>query len=316
MGPEEWRQIFYSLGKAPFWVTISGGEPFLREDLPDLVGSLYDICRPAIINIPTNGLLTKRIPGYVNRIACHCVDAQIVINLSIDELDQRHDTIRRIAGNFDKSLETLRALKRLEAPNVTVGIHTVISKFNVDRIPDVYRSLLNLGPDSYVAEIAEAREELGTTESDIAPSYPAYTKAVDFLTTAQKRTHLDGIGRITRALRAEYYQITKRILKEQTQIIPCYAGFASTHIAPNGDVWACCTRAESMGNVRQNGYNFNRVWFSQEADALRKRIKADQCHCPLANASYTNMLFDPKTIFRIIRNYAMNDQTHRTQRTQ
>jgi len=303
----EWRHVFHGLGKTPFWVTISGGEPFLRADLPALVASLYDICRPSIINIPTNGLLAKRIPGWVSEIAQHCEKAQIVVNLSIDELEGRHDEIRGVQGNFARVMESFHALKQLHLNNLTVGLHTVISRFNADRIPEIYDYLIGLGPDSVVDEIAEQRGELGTIGCDIAPDGQAYARAVDFVIRAQKRTHFKGIGKITQAFRAEYYQIVKRMLKEQRQVLPCYAAFASAHIAPDGNVWACCTRAESMGNVKQNGYDFKRVWFSRKADRVRERIKMGHCCCPLANASYTNMLFDPKTLLRVGRNYAIDD---------
>ena len=303
LGLEEWQQVFQSLGKAPFWVTISGGEPFLRDDLPEVVTSLYDICRPSIINIPTNGLLIHRIPGYVHKIAQHCTTAQVVINLSVDELGRRHDEIRGVQGNFAKVMETFNELKKLKSNNLTIGFHTVISRFNVNRIPDIYRYLLASDPDSYVTEIAEAREELETVESDIAPSYEEYAKAVDFLTRNLKTAILNRMGKITRAFRAEYYEMVKQILKEKRQVIPCYAGFASAHITPDGDVWACCTRAESMGNVKRNGYDFKRVWFSKKADQLRESIKKGHCYCPLANASYTNMLFNLPSLIRVGRNY-------------
>ncbi|MBW1779892.1 MAG: radical SAM protein [Deltaproteobacteria bacterium] len=302
MDLDEWRRIFYSLGKAPFWVTVSGGEPFLREDLPALVRCLFETCRPSIINIPTNGLLTNTILQCVDEIVRHCAAAKIVINLSIDELGSRHDEIRGVQGNFVKAMETYNALKGIKSNNLTVGFHTVISRFNVNRIPEIYRYLIALDPDSYVTEIAEEREELGTVSSDIAPSYQAYVKAVDFIDRNLKKAALDGIGKMARAFRSEYYQMVKRILKNKRQIIPCYAGFASAHIAPDGHVWACCTRAESMGNVKRNGYNLKRVWFSKKADQLRERIKKGQCWCPLANASYTNMLFHVKTLFRVGRN--------------
>jgi MoaA/NifB/PqqE/SkfB family radical SAM enzyme len=303
----EWQRVFHSLGKTPFWVTISGGEPFLRADLSELVRSLYDTCRPSIINIPTNGLLGQRITGWVSEIAQHCEKAQIIVNLSVDELGSRHDEIRGVQGNFIRVMETFHALKRLHLNNLTVGFHTVISRFNVDRMPKIYDYLIGLGPDSVVAEIAEAREELGTIGSDIAPDYQAYSKAVDSIISSQKRTHFKGIGKITQAFRAEYYQIVKRMLKEQRQVIPCYAGVASAHIAPNGDVWACCTQAESIGNVKHNGYDFKRIWFSRKAYRVRDHIKMGHCWCPLANASYTNMLFHPRTLFNVGRNYAICD---------
>ena len=54
---DEYKALFAGLGSSLYWATFSGGEPFLRPDLIDIVIACYDRCRPAIINIPTNGLL-------------------------------------------------------------------------------------------------------------------------------------------------------------------------------------------------------------------------------------------------------------------
>jgi MoaA/NifB/PqqE/SkfB family radical SAM enzyme len=296
---EEWHKIFRSLGKNPFWVTISGGEPFLRNDLTELVFSLYDNCQPSIINIPTNGLLKDRIPITVKQIARHCEKSQIVINVSIDEIGNKHDAIRGIPGNYEKAMETFSALKAIDIQNLSIGIHTVISRFNVNRIRHIYEHLRSLNPDSYITEIAEERVELGTIGSNITPEYEDYAKAVDFLTHELTRNHYNRVGRITRAFRIEYYRMVKRILKEHRQIIPCYSGFASAQIAPNGDVWMCCIKAQSIGNLRDSAYDFGRVWFSEKAKKMRKGINRGDCYCPLANASYTNILLNPKTLTKV-----------------
>ena len=303
---EEWVKIFQSLKKTPFWVTISGGEPFLYKDIEALVGSLYDNCRPSIINIPTNGILYERIPIIVRRIASHCIKSQIVINLSIDEIEEKHDTIRGVPGNYRKALKTYAALKAIDAQNLTVGIHTVISKFNVRRVPQIYDHLRALNPDSYVTEIAEERVELNTIGTEIAPEYSAYASAVDFLMEQMREDHFSRIGRITRAFRLQYYQLVKKILKEKRQVIPCYAGIASAQIAPTGEVWMCCTKAESIGNLAEANYNFNKVWTSKKARESRERIKNKECCCPLANAGYTNMLFNFKTLLRAGYNFMKN----------
>ena len=94
---EEFDRTFASLGRAPYWFTMSGGEPFLREDLPGICESAYRRCSPGIINIPTNGLLSSRIPGAVEEIARACSGSQIIINLSLDEIAERHDRIRGVS---------------------------------------------------------------------------------------------------------------------------------------------------------------------------------------------------------------------------
>jgi hypothetical protein len=77
------------------------------------------------------------------------------------------------------------------------------------------------------------------------------------------------------------------------------AGVASAQIAPNGDVWTCCVRAQSMGNLREHNYDFKTVWKTGKAAELRRSIKAGECFCPLANAAYTNMLIHEPTVMKV-----------------
>ncbi|NIM47630.1 MAG: radical SAM protein [Candidatus Aenigmarchaeota archaeon] len=296
---KEWDEVFRSLGRTPFWFTVSGGEPFLRKDLVEIVKSIYKNCRPGVINIPTNGLLYNQIPQKVKEIVKNCPKSQIIVNLSIDGIREKHDAIRGIPGNFDKAMRTYRALKKLKYPNFTLGIHTVISKFNVDKIPKIYQYLIKLKPDSYVTEIAEERVELGTDGLDITPSQEKYSKAIDFLIKELKKRKFKDISKITQSFRTEYYQNVKRILRDKSQVIPCYAGIASAQIAPNGDVWSCCIRVDVLGNLKENDFDFKKIWFSKRADEIRKDIKSKKCYCPMANVSYTNMLCDLRTLTRL-----------------
>lgn len=299
---EEWDAIFSRYGKRLFWATISGGEPFLRSDLNDLVCLLYDRCAPAIINIPTNGLLTDRIVSTVKQITAHCSRSQIIINVSLDGIGEDHDMIRGVKGSYKRAVETFKKLKSLEAKNLSVGIHTVISVFNVDKITMIHDKLVNLGPDSYITEIAEERSELQNRGMRITPAISDYEKAIDYLTEKLKKDIFGKVGKLTRAFRIQYYQMVKKVLKEKKQVIPCYSGFASAQITPDGDVWMCCIEAQVIGNLRDCGYDFKQLWASESAQTARKRIKAGECYCPLANASYTNMLFNPKSIIAVIRN--------------
>jgi len=302
---EEYEKTFRSIGHGPYWFTMSGGEPFLRNDIVDICKSAYDNCKPKIINIPTNGILCDIIPKRVEQIVRNSPEAEIIINLSFDEIGERHDEIRNVEGNFKKTEQTFDDLKRLKFPNLTIGIHSVISRFNVNNFQEIYRELNKMNPDSYITEIAEERVELGNTGKEITPSEEDYVKAIDFLSARIKERKYNGISGITQAFRIQYYELVKKILKEKRQILPCYAGFLSAQIAPDGDVWACCIKAESMGNLRQVNYEFNKIWFSSEAQRIREKIKKKMCYCPLANASYTNMLVSYKTMARIVRDVAM-----------
>ncbi len=297
----EYRRIFRALGSAPFWVTISGGEPFLRPDLFEIVDAICDESRPAIINIPTSGTVLKHVFDQLPRILERTRGSQLTINFSLDEVGERHDFIRRTPHNWKKTLTALRFAQSLKPrfPHLVVGIHSVLSVFNVRRFPEIYEALTALGPDSYITEVAEERAELRSIGTGITPPPGDYAAAVDYLTSRMKQTSRAGFASVIDAFRLEYYRLAKRILAERRQVIPCYAGLTSCHIAADGDVWGCCTRAEPVGNLRDVDYDIARLWHAPPAAAFRRSVKAGECECPLANASYTNILMDPGSLVRV-----------------
>lgn len=298
---DEYRRIFRALGRDPFWVTVSGGEPFLRPDLAEIVDVIVEESRPAIINIPTSGTTHKHIFEQLPRMLERTRGLQLTINFSLDEVGERHDFIRRTPYNWRKTLEALRFAQSLKPrfPHLVVGIHSVISVFNVRRFPEIYAALTALGPDSYITEVAEERAELRSVGTGITPPPRDYAAAVDFLVARMKRTPRAGFASVIDAFRLEYYRLAKRILSERRQVIPCYAGLTSCHIAADGDVWGCCTRAEPLGNLRAVDYDLARLWHAGPADAFRRSVKNRECECPLANVAYTNMLLHPGSLARV-----------------
>jgi len=314
MSVEEWRKVFTNLGHSPFYLTFTGGEPFLRADLHELVIAGAELCRPGVITIPTNGLLTKRILGQVDQICSAAPFSQIGINLSLDGVGAEHDEIRNVPGNWDRAMESWQGLKELQTrhENLVLSVHTVVSKLNVHHIRDVVEGLEFLAPDSYITEVAEERVELDTVGWDITPTPEEYAPIADYLsalasaappTSNPGRTTKRALARFTQAFRAQYYQLAKRILQEQRQVIPCQAGWASGHIAPNGDVWACCIRAEPVGSLRETGYDLRPIWLERvgEMRRMRRSIANRECACPMANASYANMLLHAPTVARVTR---------------
>jgi len=303
MSAGEWRAIFARLGRAPFYLTFTGGEPFLRPDLADLVGAGAELCRPGVITIPTNGLLTRRIVDQVDTICAAASHSQIGLNLSLDGVGAEHDDIRGVPGNWQRALDTWQGLKELQRKhkNLVLSVHTVVSRFNLPRFRAIVEGLEFLQPDSYITEVAEERLELDTIGWEITPPADEYAPIADYLSARAQAVPVRGLARVTQAFRAQYYQLARRILQERRQVIPCQAGWASGHIAPNGDVWTCCIRAEAVGNLRHTGYDLRPIWSEQvgELHRLRRSIAAGECACPMANASYANMLLHLPTLIRV-----------------
>jgi MoaA/NifB/PqqE/SkfB family radical SAM enzyme len=308
MSVDEYGRLFPTLDKVPVWVTLSGGDQFVRSDFDEVVRLVKTQIEPSIVNIPMNGVITERVFQLLPKIAHYTAGAQLVLNLSVDEIGEAHDRIRGADRNFEKLklvAELIHDLKKTY-PHVVLGVHTVISRLNVGRIPSIEREARAIfRPDSYIAEVAENRVELKTMEKHITPDVADYRRAVAHLQQAiRAHRSVHPVARLVESLRLEYYELSARILEEKRQIIDCYAGWASAHLAPDGHVWGCCVRAESVGNVRDSGYDFPAIWFGPRADAFRASVRAHACSCPLANASYTNLLLDARSLVRVAANMA------------
>ncbi len=228
--------------------------------------------------------------------------SDVIVNLSLDGVGEKHDAVRGIKGTFERAMRTFAGLKEVQShyTNLTLGVHTVLSTYNVDEFDAVYAFVRDeLKPDSFISEIAEERVELGTVGMNITPSIERYRPVIERLQDGMRNAEFDGVSRVTQAFRDQYYDLVKRVLVERRQVIPCLAGVASAQIAPNGDVWPCCVRAQSIGNLREHRYDFKATWTTHRAHELRRSIKDGECYCPLANASYTNMLCYTPTVARV-----------------
>jgi len=331
---DEYERIFESIGGGNmYWVTLSGGEPFLRRDLVDIFAALLERCSPRIVNIPTNATLPSVVERRVREMLELTHENQstvptapmLILNLSLDGIGAKHDEIRGFKGNFSRFMETYRRLIALkkEFCGLKVGIHTVISVYNVHNLREIMQFVRKLGEsgagagaagavgvcgvgavDGHIFEVAEEREELLTVGSGITPSTRELSEALAGVVENVAKEYLKGdfLSRLTQAFRLEYYEVLRRVLEERRQVVPCFAGFASCQISPYGDVWACCVlgSSSSFGNLRSADYDFKSVWYSERANEIRRKIKAGTCYCPLANASYTNMLCHFPSAFRVL----------------
>jgi MoaA/NifB/PqqE/SkfB family radical SAM enzyme len=306
----EIEKIFRSMGHV-YIFNVSGGEPFLRDDITRIVMLAARHLTPGIIHIPTNAIAVDRVEREIRRILTCLHDnassVRLTVKPSLDHIGVKHDEIRGVKGNSQKVMAVFQRLKALqpEFHNFHVELGTVISNWNVNDIEEIAAFVTALGPDSYRNEIAEQRSEMFNTQNPITPTADAYERAIEYF-VRQIRSHMKNrlfFHRITSAFRLVYYNLAVRILKENRQVIPCYAGISNAHLSPYGDVWACCTLGydKSMGNLRDYNYDFKSLWTSQDAIAIRTDIRNGLCSCPLANQTYSNILLHGPSMLRVLR---------------
>ena len=243
----EIESIFKTM-RPVYFFNMSGGEPFLRKDLPEIVELACRYLKPRVIHTPTNGILTERITENTERIM-HIInkyDASVpfTVKPSIDGVGELHDEIRGVKGNFDKLLKTIEELKKLEDKyeNFHLELGTVISNFNIDYLDKIEDFVHSLGVESYRNEVAECRTEFFNLSDPITPPAEVYQRLIkDFARKVEENiASKKDLAKMTEALRIVYYDIAGKILETKKQVIPCYAGISNVHINYNGGVWPCC----------------------------------------------------------------------------
>lgn len=305
---DEIERIFATM-RPVYFFNMSGGEPFLREDLPDIVRLACKYLKPRVIHTPTNGILTERIIDYTEQILKIIREeydpaVPFTVKPSIDGVGELHDEIRGVKGNFDKLLKTIEGLKRVEEKydNFHLELGTVISNFNIDHLEEIEGFVHTLGVESYRNEVAECRAEFFNLGDPITPPADVYQGLIrDFARKVEENIAAKkSLAKTTEALRVVYYDIAGRILAENRQVIPCYAGVSNVHINFDGGVWPCCVLGyeQEIGNLRAYDYDFQKLWHSERARQVREYIKHKNCACSLANQGYSNILMHVPSLFR------------------
>jgi MoaA/NifB/PqqE/SkfB family radical SAM enzyme len=291
---------------------ISGGEPFLRSDIVEIIELACKYLTPGIVHIPTNAisprLTVKRVRRIIDFLKANAPHVRLTIKPSLDHIGDKHDDIRGVKGNFEKVMWLFDRLKAFQAdyPHLHVELGTVISRWNVNDIEEISQFVMDLGTDSYRNEIAEQRSEMFNLDDAITPNPEEYRRAIDFF-VAQIRNDMKKrvlFQRITNAFRLVYYRLAIRIMEQNRQVIPCYAGISNAHMTPYGDIWACCTLGydKPMGNLRDFDYDFRKLWaVARRPKGSAGILPSGSCACPLANQAYSNILMHPPSLALVLK---------------
>jgi MoaA/NifB/PqqE/SkfB family radical SAM enzyme len=307
---DEIERVFRSLGPIYFF-NVSGGEPFMRPDLPEIIRLACIHLRPRLIHIPTNAISPKFIDKAARRILAVMEEhaprsTPISIKPSIDGIGAMHDYVRGYPGNFallERTIDVLLEIRK-ENPRLHVDLGTVISNLNLHHLDEIEDWVHARGIESYRHEIAEQRAEFHNLGDPITPPPEVYAA----LTERFKRKIFGNIGkkalltRTTEAVRVVYYDVAVRILKERRQVTPCYGGISNIHMNYDGEIWPCCVLGgdQSMGRVREWDYDIQALLRSAQAKEARRYIAAGKCACPLANQWLNNVLLTPRHMLRVL----------------
>jgi len=295
---DEIDKMTKSLGELLFLLP-TGGETFLRPDLPRIIELYYRNCRLRNVGMPTNGTLTERVVKGVEEILARCPELHLGVDISIDGLHEVHDAIRDRKGLFQTCVETYRRLKQVEVrhSNFKVCVELTIQRQNQDQLAEMYDYFVReLGSYNILVRVVRgAPRDPGEKEIDLE-------KVESFFDRLERGVrggdyHGQAIYPLSDLITARELvgrRLQLRVLREKRYRIPCYAANLMGVIRSNGDVMACELRDDKLGNVREFDYDFARLWRSAHARAISRDIVENKCFCTHECFMSTNILFNPR----------------------
>jgi MoaA/NifB/PqqE/SkfB family radical SAM enzyme len=284
--PEQVTDVFHQIGRLDV-VRVSGGEPFVRQDLGAVAEAIVRAARPTVLHISTNGSFPERVTALVEGFA-HPKLLRFMV--SFDGLAEEHDRNRGRHVTFARAFETVRRLAELRAKHglrVSVN-HTVISSRSLADNVGLRHALEPLGVDvhavlAYADSAMYGAELRGRRASHLIvpegyPLHPALADAgvVGFVERelARVRELDDGLIRIGKRY---YLRGLLARLRHEANPRPkprCVALRSHIRLLPDGSIPVCQFNTESIG--RLPAQSFEEVWRNGRATALRKWVDA----CP------------------------------------
>jgi MoaA/NifB/PqqE/SkfB family radical SAM enzyme len=278
------------------FLRMTGGEPFLRSDLPEIARLFHRNAKLRNLGINTAGYLTEEIVRSVSAILSDCgLDLEICV--SIDDLKEYHDRNRGVQGSFDNAAGTLRELKKLKKtyPNLIVTTATTVMAQNQDRLGEVFEEIKKMEPDYMGAIFIRGNPKDPELKSVNVENYMRFVGKVNeynapksahsfYINSNLKNRLLSGVIRDTH-------------LKNENQGVTCIAADKMAVLYPEGDVRMCEMLDDKIGSLKDFGLDFGKLWGSEARKSMRAGMVKRKCFC-------THDCFMCASLFLDVRNLA------------
>jgi MoaA/NifB/PqqE/SkfB family radical SAM enzyme len=245
-----------------YFTNITGGEPFIRTDLKDIVRELRKISDRIVIS--TNGFFTDRIVDL-------CKDfPDIGIRISIEGLEETNNEIRGIEDGFNRGYTTLKKLVDMGMKDVGFGM-TVQDK-NAPDLVSLYQLSDKMNMEFATASLHNSFYFVETKNR--IHDRPMVAQHFENLVNELLNSNSP-----KKWFRAYFNHGLINYIYAQKRLLPCDMSFDTFFIDPYGDVMPCngTKDKEVMGNL--NDQTWEELWNSPEAEAVRKKVRCCDRNC-------------------------------------
>ena len=261
--PEEELTI-ETIRKLPnmYFTNVTGGEPFIREDLPDIIRELYQ--KSDRIVISTNGFFTDRIISLAKEFP------QIGIRISIEGLEETNNKIRGLPDGYKRGYDTLMKLREMGLRDIGFGM--TIQDQNAHELVPLYDISNKMGMEFATASLHNSFYFV--EKRNIISDRQMVAENLELLINKMLKSSSP-----KKWFRAYFNHGLINYIYGQPRLLPCDMSFDTFFIDPYGDVMPCngTKDKEIMGNL--NRQNWDELWESKEANEIRKKVRCCNRQC-------------------------------------
>jgi len=240
------------------FLNITGGEPFLRDDIEDIVD--VALRKTARLVISSNGYFTDKIAALARKFP------SVGIRISIEGLPAANDELRGIKDGFDHGLRTLLELQAMGMKDIGFGI--TVSDRNAKDMVELYR--LSKAMDLEFAT-ASTHNSFYFHKGDNTFKDPEMVarefEKVSRLLLKEKHPK--------KWFRSYFNHGMANYVRGGKRLLPCDVGTDVFFLDPFGNILPCngMDVAAPMGNLRNQ--TFEEIWNSEHARNVREQVR----HC-------------------------------------
>ncbi|WP_457571186.1 radical SAM/SPASM domain-containing protein [Desulfovulcanus sp.] len=245
------------------FLNITGGEPFLRDDLDEIIEIALQKTRRLVIS--TNGYFTEKIINLVKKF-----NNRVGIRISIEGLPAANDELRGIKNGFDHGLRTLLKLHSMGLKDIGFGI--TVSDRNAKDMIELYWLANAMGVEFATATTHNSyyfhkKDNAFQDAQMIAKEFEKI--ALELLKTNRPKNWF----------RAYFNMGLANKVLGGKRPLPCEVGTDVFFLDPYGNVMPCNGSDEPMIMGNLNKKSFNEIWHSEQADKIRARVKSCPKEC-------------------------------------
>tara|TARA_B100000427_G_C15475228_1_gene580440 strand:- start:334 stop:1374 length:1041 start_codon:yes stop_codon:yes gene_type:complete len=287
ISPSLWGKIFQR-AKSLLHLTITGGEPFVRKDLFNIISEIIDKSNVPRVSIKTNGFYLKRIKECVPQLIKKYKNTEITLSISLDGPEEIHDKVRNFKGAYNKVLETIDEMKVYrKEKNFFLRLASVLTEDNKEILENFLNETQNWPIDFH--EIILVRDIPDEEQYKLKDTYEKLSKMQQLRSSKSWAKSFNG-----KLFKKLYTETIKRVEKNKKHS-PCLAGSRFVEIFPDGLVRGCEVQKlwniSSLGKVNDD-LDIVSILNSEKSKNFKKIAK--NCSCTFECANAISTVYDPK----------------------